>query len=313
MHHALVRPVMIAAAVILLVPALAWAAEPDLARARDAYDRGVRAHAAGDEGAAAKAFAEADALAPTTASLEAALEAAMRADDVALGAELLERSQARPDRDTALTKTIENARTRFANRAGTVRLDCHGSVKCLLAIDGRAADTSKTVYVAAGPHTIVVQQGPVRFEKLVEVVANQTTAVSAGDPVVLSPAPVMPTVEPAITRPPPPKGISPVYFWIGAGLTVIAGGFATWSGLSAVSDHDDFVRRGCAPGASGPKPGDCESLSDSGASATLRTNLLVGATALLAINTAVLGAIFVRWSPAPAGAVGGTLGIGGAL
>lgn len=298
----------------LLAPSLVSAAEPDLARAKDAYDRGVRAHQMGDEGAAAKAFAEADALAPTVASLEAALEAAMRADDVALGAELLERADARPERDASLSKSIENARKRFANRAGTIRVDCR-QLKCLLSVDGRPSDGSKPVFAAVGTHTVVVQRGEERVEKLVEVKANQQTVVGM-EPMsaaVVAPTPTSPPQNTVVRteplNPPSPRGgISPAWFFVGVGLTAVAGGFATWSGLSAVSDHDAFVARGCAPGATGSKPSDCDSLSDAGSSATLRTNLLIAATALLAINTAVLGAFFVRWSPAPAMS-GGTLSV----
>src|SRR5687767_8433845 len=94
-------------------------AEPDYARAKEAYDRGVRAHAAGDHGGAARAFAEADSLVPAAASLEAAIEAAMRADDAVFGADLLDRLAGRPP-EPSLDKTVAAAKKKFANRTGKV-------------------------------------------------------------------------------------------------------------------------------------------------------------------------------------------------
>ncbi len=293
----------------------AWAGEADLSRAKDAYDRGVRAHAAGDHATAARAFAEADALAPTMASLEAALEAAMRADDAVLGAELLERSDARPDRDASLSKSIDAARKRFAGRTGTIHVDCRGADRCLVSVDGRAYEASRPVVALVGPHTVIVQRGDERFEKLVQVTPGAMTIVGgyesgakvAGDQV--APALVSPGPE---QRKPSSQGISPVWFWIGAGATVLSGAAATLSGLDALHAHDEFVAAGCAPGATGPRPSDCNVRSDEGAGKTLRTSLLLGVTGLLAINTVVLGAVFVRWSSAPVG-TGGVATIGGRL
>jgi hypothetical protein len=319
MHHAR------AALVIALVLSAGSAhAEPDVGRARDAYDRGVRAHRAGDHAAAARAFAEADALAPTEASLEAALEAVMRADDAALGAELLERAEVRSSRDRSLAKSIDAAKKRFAGRTGTIRVDCKGAARCLIAVDGRAADGSRAVFATVGPHSVVVERGSERFERLVEVGPGATTLVTSESHSAPSSSSAVPPASPSsgspsssppsatAHSPPTSPGISPLWFFVSAGATAIAGTAATISGLDAIGVHDDFVGAGCAPGGTGPKASDCNARADDGASTTLRTNLLVGLTALLAINTTVLGTLFVSWSPASRGG-GGTATIGGKL
>ncbi len=92
-----------------VVPAIAHAGDE---RAREAYDRGVRAHAAGREQEAALAFAEADAIDPSPAALEAALEASMRADDAVLGTELLDRAAGRPA-DKGVARSVDAAKKRF--------------------------------------------------------------------------------------------------------------------------------------------------------------------------------------------------------
>lgn len=285
---------------VLLAAGPVAASEPDVGRARDAYDRGVRAHAAGDHAAAAKAFAEADDLAPTMASLEAALEAAMRADDAVLGAQLLERSASRPERDASLSRSIEAARKRFEGRTGMIRVDCRSSSTCLVSIDGRASDASKPIVVMVGTHTLVVQRDEERFERLVEVLPGGVARVTGSDGM----AATLPTTP---SRPvpvkPSPSGISPVWFFIGLGATTVAGTLATLSGVDANKMHDSFESAGCSIASSGPKASDCAARSDQGASATLRTNLLLGATALLAVNTAIAGTFFVRWSSSPSGGV----------
>ena len=274
-------------------------AEPDYARAKDAYDRGTRAHAAGDHAAAARAFAEADALVPAAASLEAALEAAMRADDAALGADLLDRLAGRPP-EPSLDKTVAAARRRFQNRTGKVLVDCKGASHCLLAIDGVAADATRAVNVKVGPHTLVFERGQERAEKLIQVEPNKTLLISD---VLPGPPPLPVKEEP---KKPEPEmrhwyngGLAPVFFYIGLGMTVAGGMATTWSGIDAVNRHDEFVDSGCAPGATGPRPSDCDARASDGRSALTRTNILLGVTAGLVVLTAVTGAFFVRWSGAP--------------
>jgi hypothetical protein len=269
------------ARIVLALTLLASTASADAetSRARDAYDRGVHAHATGDFETAAKAFAEADALSPTAASLEAALEDAMKADDVALGAELLDRAAHRADRDAALTRTIDAAKKRFAGRTGTIRVDC---TECLVAVDGRATATS--VFVATGPHTVVVQRGDDRVERLVEVKPGVTARV-AGPPMAHAETPSR-TEE---------KGISPIWFFVAAGVTAVAGGVSIWSGIDANHQHDRFVSAGCAPGATGPKSSTCAGRADDGSGATTRSNVLIASTAVFAVATAALGTFVVRW------------------
>jgi hypothetical protein len=295
--------------VFLLAPALALHAavahaEPDYGRAKEAYDRGVRAHAAGDHGAAARAFAEADALVPAAASLEAAIEAAMRADDAVLGADLLDRLVGRPP-EPSLDKTVAAAKKRFANRTGKVLVDCKGAAHCLLAIDGVAADATHAVNVKVGAHTLVFERGGERAEKLIQVEANKTLLISEvlpGPPPAVS---SMPSAKGHETTPPKyeERGISPVFFYIGLGASVALGMGTTVSGIDAVNQHDRFVDAGCAPGASGARPADCDARARDGESALVRTNILLVATAAFVVATAVTGAFFVKWSTTPSSGV----------
>ena len=285
-------------------------------RARAAYDRGVRAHAVRDHVTAARAFAEADALAPAPASLEAALESVMRADDALLGAELVDRAEGRAG-DAGVARSLEAARKRFAGRTGKVKVDCRLETRCVASVDGAPADARKAIYVIAGPHAVVVQRGEERFERLVEVKADATVTVSAseegggggvgaGAGAGGSGGPGGPGGESGTgtgtgtsggsgSGEASQSGISPVWFYVGVGATAVLAGATVLSGLDAVKKHDGFESGGCANGGSGPLPVDCEERGRNGETAQLRTNLLLGATAVLAATTVAVGIFAVRW------------------
>jgi hypothetical protein len=89
----------------------------------------------------------------------------------------------------------------------------------------------------------------------------------------------------------PPSGASPLYFWIGAGLTAAAGGVTIWSGIDTLNNPGkDKVRQECVG------QGTSCDLYQQGKDKELRTNILIGGTAVLGVGTAVLGAFFTNWS-----------------
>jgi hypothetical protein len=146
---------------------------------------------------------------------------------------------------------------------------------------------------------ILVQRGETRIERLVEV---------RGEAMRVSIVPATPANSTALAPEPPPakakSGLSPTWFYAATGVTAVLAGATVWSGFDAVSRHDEFVSSGCAPGATVAKPADCHTRADEGASATLRTNVLLGTTIALAAVTATMGVFFVRWGGSSV-AVGG--------
>lgn len=272
----------------------ARADEADVKHAREAYDRGVRAHDAGDDASAARAFAEADGLFPTPASLEGALESSMRADDPALGLELLDRAEGRP-LDASLRRTVDAARKRFAGRAGRIRFECRGASRCLVAVDGAAVPSQKQAYVRIGPHAVVLQRDGQRLERLVEVSSETVVVGNEESPPKPSPVVVTPAISPVTSEHTSSSGISPTWFWVGLGATAALGAFTVASGVDAVNIHDRFEQRGCSPGASGPVSSVCSGIHDDGRGAELRTNVLLGVTGALAVATAAVGIFAVRW------------------
>jgi hypothetical protein len=80
-------------------------------------------------------------------------------------------------------------------------------------------------------------------------------------------------------------------FFVGAGLTVVAGVVTIWSGIDTEnSPGTDAVRRECAG-----KDESCPAYQE-GHDKEVRTNVLIGSTIALGAITAVIGLFFTQWS-----------------
>jgi hypothetical protein len=103
-------------------------------------------------------------------------------------------------------------------------------------------------------------------------------------------------------RPP----LSPVFTWIGVGLTVALGAATIVSGLNAKAGVPEYEKaakasRDCMSGGKG----DCSKLAadaaarlDDGQARELRTNVLIGVTAAAAVGTGVIAFVLTDWSGA---------------
>lgn len=315
------------AASALATSALGAPEEDARTRAAAAYKRGVAAHDRGDLQTAARELALADAIAPNPVALRAAIDAAVDADDPALGMELLERAK-RGAVDEALGKSIETAKTRFAGRAGRVEVSCPERATCLATLDGTPIRIATPEWTRTGQHTVVVQVDGASQTKLVEVGPNDVTRVvptaapkpEPAAPVTASP-PVQaaPTPEPAVHETPveeKPRGWSRAVFFVATGFTAAAGLVTLASAKSTADRHADFVDAGCARA---PYL-DCTSLKEDGQAAQTRTNVMLVTTGGLAVVSAVIGIFLTDWSPrgtrpaapsatlVPGGAMGGWSG-----
>lgn len=107
-----------------------------------------------------------------------------------------------------------------------------------------------------------------------------------------SPAPAAPPA--GVTAEEPWRGISPVWFFVGAGATTVLGAITIWSGVDTISDPgQDTVRELCV--GLGP---DCPAYRE-GLDKETRTNALIGATAATAAVTAVVGLLLTDWGGEP--------------
>lgn len=93
---------------------------------------------------------------------------------------------------------------------------------------------------------------------------------------------------------PPPKrsGLSPAWFYVSGSATLLLGGATLWSGLDVNDAHDDY--RAELPRLS---QGEANARVANGHARERRTNWLLGATAVAAAGTALLGVVLVDWQP----------------
>jgi hypothetical protein len=240
----------------------ARAAPPDdTAIARAAYNRGKAAYDAHKYGEAAREFTRADELSPNPVVLELALEAALQIDDPVLGMGLVERAV---EESVESKPIVREARAKFAQRVGRITLVCTEG-PCHARIDGVPA--KPVSWVTPGAHAIEWDPS-----------GRTTVTVAAGQSVEARPAAPLPTENSDKD-----EKLSPTWFWVGIGLTTIVGGASLASGVDTLHQHQVFAANPSAAG------------QQDGRAAQLRTNVLFGVTAALAVATAGVGIFAVRW------------------
>lgn len=242
---------------------------------------------------AALEFARADSLAPSAVALQAALDAAIEADDPAIGADLVDRSRREKSPNAQLAASMNQAKTKFAGRAGRVHVTCPTGSTCLATIDGAPMDTTKAAWSRTGQHTVVVQVDGEPETKLVRVEADQIVEVNATkkiessgpSPKDQSPPPELPVEKKKF------EGLPPIVFYGGVGLTVVLAGATTFFAIQTSSKHDEFENLGCA----GANITGCTDLKDDGESSQTGTNAGLVLTSVAAVATVVIGVAFTNW------------------
>lgn len=279
---------------LLFVRSLAHADDPK-ARAKQAYARGVAAHDAKDYKTAARAFTEADTILPSSAALAAALDDAVLADDPVLGAELIERGN-RPGATPELTKSLAEARTKLAGRAGRIRIVCPAGSTCSALVDERS--TNRELWVAPGPHTVTLRVDTTMKEQTIDVHGGETIVLEPEKPPAVVQPPPPPVTEPLAPtekehhEPSKHKGLPPLVTYLGAGFTLAMVGGTITTGLLTKNRHDDFVAKGCDKG---PAAG-CQTLHDEGIPLLVMTNVFLGLSILSAVATTGIAVFFTDWN-----------------
>ena len=299
-----------AVALVLHLAGLAGAAEeaaepsPTQVRtAAEAFDRGREAYKQEEYTEAAEQFESADANAPSAAALELAIRARDKAGQLDRAATLAALALARHPDDPNIQKIAPSIIARAKSELFELSLTCDDP--CDVTVAGKIApgrrSTERTIYLAPGKYTVLAGwSGDRSSSQQVEAARGaqgslefQAPPVPAAPPLVAPPTIRGTHSDPLVDeRPPPKSGALPQsVFWVGVGLTAVAGGVSIWSGLDTQKNPGpDKVRSACQAGAS-----DCQSLYQQGLDRQHRTNLLIGVTAGVGVVTGVIGAFFTDW------------------
>lgn len=248
-------------------------APPPEARSRAAalYDEGVAAFARAEYAAAARAFFEADGLAPSPQAITNAIAAARKAGDHLLVARASERAIARGDAVTAAREALVEAAAKLAR----LEVSCDAP-RCAVAMDG-APLALGTTWALPGTHHVTAT-GARPDER-----AEETLACVAGATYRVALRPVAPTAveAPGPAGAPaarPAEGLPREWFYAGLGLTVALAAATTWSGLDALAAKDAL--------SAAPSQDDIDDVL----ARAHRTDALLIGTGVAALGTAFLGA-----------------------
>jgi len=266
-------------AIVACASQQALADDDKTAEARSAYERGAAAFDRHEYASAVVDLARADELVPNPVALSTAIRAAVLADNALLAMQLAERAESR-EKDEKLSQAIGQAHQKYASRTGRVRLSCPGACRGML--DDLTLTPGANQWVMAGEHELVLRANGKIERRSVQVAPGSQIEVS---PTLPAPNPNEQNTAPAANAElDSSKGLSPVWFWIGAAATAVAGGLTIASAVDFKNKHDAFEEHRTDAGAS------------DGKAAQTRTNVLLGVTGVAAITTAALGLFAIRWS-----------------
>lgn len=287
---------------LLASPRLAQAESDAQARARSAYEQGLKAHGAGDHKAASRAFAAADAAVPSDEALEAALDEAALDGDAAFAMNLTLRAQDRKV-DDRTAAAVQRVRAAFRDRVGSLSIDCAGARVCRVVLDaGGEDDAAQARYLTAGAHTARVRRDD----------QEQATSfvVTAGETRWLRPEAPKAATHVAFSDVSGRRSTFRAVVFVGAGLTVASLAATIVSGIDVVAKRSSFRDGGCAADvpSTGPVSPDCQGVADRGSAAQTRTNVLVAVTAGLGLATLAVELFLVP--SLPKARVGATAGLG---
>lgn len=268
------------------------------------FDEGRRAFLENKFEAAAVHFENAFVDAPRAEALRNAMRARKSAKQYARAGTLAQLALEQYPNDAPTVQLANDVLGDATARSHSVIVAC--DPKCAVAADGRAVSLvdarTQRLFLDPGAHELTVSFGVRTRQMKIDAKAGGKSELSVRPPADAPPAkpvalatPAPPERKPVSVEGASAKPLGPVVFVVLAGLTAVGGGATIVSGIDARSNPGaDAVRRDCAG------QGESCPTYQRGLDAQLRTNVLLGATAGLAVVTAVVGVFFTDWSPAPA-------------
>lgn len=276
------RPLLAAALCAALALASGGArAEPsaqDKKRAAARFDEAVGRFNRAEFAEAARAFLEADGLAPSAIAITNAIAAARRASDHLLVARAAERAIARGDAVVEARAALAEAATRLA------RLEVACDVKpCAISIDG-APVAGNAEWVLPGTRRVEARGGAgATAEERVVTMAGATYRIALHPAVAAKPAEKPPVPAPGRS------GLPKAVFFVGVGVTAVLAGVTVWSGVDAMAAKRALPRDEAE-----------QAQIDDVLRRARRTDWLLLGTGLAGLGTAVVGVWLTDWRRAPA-------------
>jgi hypothetical protein len=261
---------------------------------KQAFEAGIEAYQRGDFAAALTWFRRAQVLKPHPVILFNVALAEARSGLLLEATQHFDQVFNDPNTPADKLDAARSERDRAAALLASITVDRQDA---RLMVDGvEASGSPPLVRVNPGAHHVRVLVAQ-------RVVVDRNVELDSGERLELSLAlPASHEPEPEPPPPPPPSaadrpsGLGPTWVYVGAGLTVVLGGLSVWSGLDASSAYADFEDQ--APSLSADE---ARERVDQGQAKDLRTHVLLGATAAVALATGGIALFAVDWGEAAGG------------
>jgi len=304
------RRVTAVAVLSLSLAALASRLEAQDARQRqaaaEAYDKGTTAYVDQAYDEAAVWFETANRLAPAAPALMQAIRAHEKNGNNARATTLALELQSTYRADANSSEFAQGVLDRHA--AALVRVQVSCDEDCKLDLNGKLQEYLTFFVIPDERHRLTAT-----FETGSKAAAFQGAAGETKE--LTFAAPPAPPVKPiSIIQDTPAESTSgsgkkplpPLVTWIGLGVTAALGAATAISGVDAlngVKPYENAAKAWNECTALMPQPGACatqetnaKELLDKGRSRELRTNILIGATAVAAVGTGVIALLLTDWS-----------------
>jgi tetratricopeptide (TPR) repeat protein len=255
---------------------------------RSEFDAGIDAYKAGDYQKAAAHFTAAYGYRKHPVVLFNLALAEARLGQVVEALDHFDQVLADPETPKDLVSTIEREKRQADAQVGKLEIDAGLGAETYVD-DRRVEGEPAQARVNPGDHSVrVVVHGRTALERSVHLGAGERLRLAVDR--APAPPPPPPPKPPPPPPPPPPSGPSPLYFYAGAGLSAVLGGVTVWSALDTRRAYDDYQRDLPTLAQS-----EVNQRVDDGHKKELRTNVLIGVTAVSLVGTAALGLFVVDW------------------
>ena len=236
---------------------------------------------------AAQAFEEANSIAPHPSVLLNAINAWSLAGQPARAAAL---SQRLIDDGQTDEKSKEEARSKLADLQGKIgRLNIRGAQLKQLTLDGKAIEPGEVI-VDPGDHQIEAEVDGHPVRRKVSVVAGSSQQILLDAPATAATTAAATTAPAATTASEAPaeskKGLPPAVVYVGGAITLGLLGATIWSGLDTVKARDEFDQKATKT----------EADKEAGIAKQTRTNVFIGATAVVGLLTTGVALFATDWS-----------------
>ncbi len=279
-------------------------AQPDARKrqaAAEAYDRGTAAYLDASYGEAAQWFETANRMAPAAPALMQAIRSHQRAENFARAATLALRLGEQYGADAAAGEYSKNVLADLAGQFTRVDVSC--DQECKLDLDGKLQEFHSFFLEPGHEHQLVATFETGSRSESIAGQAGETRAIQfEAPPPPPTPPPGETTTETTATTAVDVKHkpLRPVITIIGAALTgallaaTIVSGIDTNAGVNdykkAVADYN-ACHSNCTA-----KDNLAHKLYSDGHGKEIRTNMLIGATAVVGVTTAVFALFLTDWS-----------------